>query len=73
MLHDWQNPSQLKLQPTNRSQEEIRKVQPILADYLQVGALREIPFSPAIKFLIPWFIIYKKEASGSVKNGLISD
>ena len=45
----------------------------IVEEYLQVGALKEIPATSHIKFLIPWFILSKKEPTGGVKHRLISD
>ena len=62
VLHDWHCPA-VGLHPCNRSLTDLQKVHPILADYLQVGALQEIPWSKDIKFLIPWFVLTKKEPS----------
>ena len=55
--------------------EDLKKVQPIIQEYLQVGALRQIPPQEVskVKFLIPWFVLTKKEPTGEVKNRLISD
>jgi hypothetical protein len=59
--------------PTHRSQAELAKVEPIVQEYLEVGALREIPPTAELKFLIPWFVLTKKESSGEEKSRLISD
>lgn len=40
---------QMSLYPTVRPQEDLKKVGPLIREYLEVGALRGIPFSAEIK------------------------
>lgn len=72
VLADWPCPL-MPLWPTKRSQVDIQKVLPLVAEYVAAGALQEVPWSDSIKFLIPWFIVTKKEQSGELKHRLISD
>ena len=72
VLSEWPCPT-LPLIPTVRGTADLQRVQPIIQDYLQVGALREIPPTAEINFLIPWFVLSKKEPTGEIKNRLISD
>jgi hypothetical protein len=71
VLFQWSSPT-LGIYPTVRSQADLKKVQPIVNEYLAVGALKEIWWSEDIKFLIPWFVLSKREGD-SVKDRLISD
>ena len=68
VLWDWQPPTFLPLYPTVRSREDLVRATHIVEEYLQVGALKEIPATSDIKFLIPWFILSKKNPLGGGKT-----
>jgi hypothetical protein len=72
VLADWPCPP-LPLWPTVRSTSEVEKVLPLVADYIAAGALLEVPWSNSIQFLIPWFVLTKREPSGDLKHRLIAD
>jgi hypothetical protein len=72
VLASWPCPH-LSLWPTVRSQGDIQKVLPLVAEYVAAGALQEVAWGSHIKFLIPWFILTKREPSGELKHRLISD
>jgi hypothetical protein len=72
VLHNWHIPAD-SLMPCVRSLEDQQKVLPILHEYLQVGAIKQILWSEDIKFLIPWFVLSKTEPTGGIKHRLISD
>ena len=53
-------PPQLSGKPCIRSQEETKMALETIEEYIQVGAVKEIPPSQA-RHLIPWFVIKKGE------------
>jgi hypothetical protein len=72
VLHQWHSPV-VPLVPTVRSQADLLKVAPILEEYCALGALKEVPWSKQIRFLIPWFVLSKQDPLGGFKHRLISD
>ena len=64
-------PSTLSRRETRRSAEQIQLAKEVLKEYLEVGAIKQIPETQA-RHLIPWFVIQKTEGE-KTKLRLISD
>jgi hypothetical protein len=60
-------PSSLSLHPCFRNQEETNLAWETIKEYLDVGAIKEIPLQQA-KHLIPWFVIKKGEKLRLITN-----
>ena len=69
---DWLVPPHLPCQPQQKCIADLQKVQEILLEYLDIGAIKEIPRHEA-RHLIPWFVLEKKDPSGDKKLRLICD
>ena len=60
-------PSSLSMQPCFRNQEETKLAWETIQEYLEVGAIKEIPLHQA-KHIIPWFVIKKGDKLRLITN-----
>ena len=60
-------PSSLSMHPCIRNQTETQLALETIQEYLEVGAIKEIPLQQA-KHLIPWFVIQKGEKLRLITN-----
>ena len=68
---NWPCP-ELNIIPHKRSSFQDQLAKEILAEYLDIGAVQKV--SPTTsKFLVPWFVLEKKEKEGKRKLRLITD
>ena len=64
---DYQPPSQLSKHVCKRNKEETQMAWETIQEYMEVGALKEIPTHMA-KHLIPWFVVKKGEKLRLITN-----
>ena len=67
----WLTPPDLPIYPTLRDQHQNHLANDIIKEYLDLGAVKKVPFQ-GTKFLVPWFVIEKQDET-QVKRRLICD
>ena len=62
----------LRCRPQHKSASEVALANAVMAEYVEAQAAVESP-EATHPYLVPWFVIQKREPDGRVKNRLISD